>query len=236
MSEMPSHFETVCPNCQAGLRVPLSYSGCTVCCKYCEHKFRVFGPDHLAAPSSDEHQIGPVNASGSQAERIDVLCPNCSAALSVSSDAAGQHVRCKQCEHKFLVKKVEGLPAQIGHADPESNFFDRLSGQPEGPQSADAESRTAEQQPEFAGELAAIREENERLGARLKTLQQDHAGIQSERDFLLVQLEELRGDHARLRSEHEQDRQEHQKLRDELRLRARPARGATSGPPGSTQQ
>ncbi len=154
MSEMPSHFEAVCPNCQAGLRIPLSYSG--------------------------------------------------------------SNVRCKHCEHKFLVKKIEGLPAQIGYADPESNLVDRLSGQPEGPQSADAEPRTAEQQPEFAGELAAIREENERLGARLKTLEQDHAGIQSERDLLLAQLEELRGDHARLRSEHEQDRQEHQKLRDEI--------------------
>ncbi|MGZ3487127.1 MAG: MJ0042-type zinc finger domain-containing protein, partial [Isosphaeraceae bacterium] len=153
MSEMPSHFEAVCPNCQAGLRIPLSYSG--------------------------------------------------------------SNVRCKHCEHKFLVKKIEGLPAQIGYADPESNLVDRPSGQPEGPQSADAEPRTAEQQPESAGELAAIREENERLGARLKTLEQDHAGIQSERDLLLVQLEELRGDHARLRSEHEQDRQEQQKLRDE---------------------
>ena len=154
MSEMPSHFEAVCPNCQAGLRIPLSYSG--------------------------------------------------------------SNVRCKHCEHKFLVKKIEGLPAQIGYADPESNLVDRLSGQPEGPQSADAEPRTAEQQPKFASELAAIREENERLGARLKTLEQDHAGIQSERDLLLVQLEELRGDHARLRSEHEQDRQEQQKLRDEI--------------------
>ena len=55
--------------------------------------------------------------------------------------------------------------------DPESNLVDRLSGQPEGPQSAAAEPRTAEQQPESASELAAIREENERLGARLKTLE-----------------------------------------------------------------
>ena len=128
MSEMPSHFKAVCPNCQVGLRIPLSYSG--------------------------------------------------------------SNVRCKHCDHKFLVKKIEEMPAQIGHADPESNLVDRLSGQPEGPQSADAEPRTAEQQPESAGELAAIREENERLGARLKTLQHEHAGIQSERDSLLVQLEQ----------------------------------------------
>ena len=59
MSEMPSHFETVCPNCLVGLRVPLSYSGCNVLCKYCEHKFRVFGPDHLVTPSHGERdQLG----------------------------------------------------------------------------------------------------------------------------------------------------------------------------------
>src|SRR5208283_707654 len=161
-------------------------------------------------------QAGPLNTPGSEAERIDVLCPNCSASLSVRSDLAGQHVWCKQCEHKFLVKKIEGMPAQIGHADSESNLFDRPYGQLEGPQSADAGPRTADQRPESAGELAAMREENERLGARLETLQQDHAGIQSERDSLLVQLEQFRGDHDRLRSEHEQDRQEHQRLRDEL--------------------
>ncbi len=216
MSAKPSHFEAICPNCLVDLRVPLSYSGSKVQCKRCEHTFRVFGPDHFVTPSSDEYPTAPLNASGSKAERIDVLCPNCSASLSVSSDFAGQHLRCKQCEHKFLVKKIRGLPARIGHAGPESNLVNRLSGQPEGPQSAAAEPRTAEQQPESAVELAAIREENERLGARLKALQQDHAGIQAERDSLLVQLEQFRGDHDHLRSEHEQDRQEHQKLRDEL--------------------
>ena len=57
MSEMPSHFETVCPKCLVGLRVPLSYSGCNVLCKYCEHKFRVFGPDHLVTPSHERSRL-----------------------------------------------------------------------------------------------------------------------------------------------------------------------------------
>jgi len=218
MSEKPSHFVAVCPNCLVSLKVRLAYSGSHVRCKHCDHKFRTLGPDHSVTPRSEEYQAGPLNTPGSEAERIDVLCPNCSASLSVRSDLAGQHVRCKQCEHKFLVKKIEGMPAQIGHADSESNLFDRPYGQPEGPQSADAGPRTADQRPESAGELAAMREENERLGARLETLQQDHAGIQSERDSLLVQLEQFRGDHDRLRSEHEQDRQELQRLRDELAL------------------
>jgi predicted Zn finger-like uncharacterized protein len=216
MSEMPSHFVAVCPNCLVSLKVRLAYSGSHVRCKHCEHTFRALGPDHSVAPSSEEYQAGPLNTAGSAVERIDVLCPNCSAVLSVRSDLAGRHVRCKQCEHKFLVQKIEGIPAQTGHADPESNLFDRRHGQTEGPQSADAEPRTADQRPESAGELAAICQENERLGARLETLQQDHAAIQSERGSLRVQLEQFRGDHDRLRSEHEQDRQEHQRLRDEL--------------------
>ncbi len=216
MSEMPSHFVAVCPNCLVSLKVRLAYSGSHVRCKHCEHKFRAFGPDHSVTPSSEEYQAGPLTTPGSEAERIDVLCPNCTASLSVRSELAGQHVRCKQCEHKFFVKKIEEVPAQTGHADSESNLFDRLYDQPEGPRSADAEPRTADRRPELAGELAAMREENERLGARLETLQQDHAEIQSERDSLLVQLEQFRGDHDRLRSEHEQDRQEHQQLRDEL--------------------
>ncbi len=155
MSEMPSHFVAVCPKCLVDLRVPLSFSGSDVQCKHCEHKFRVFVPDHLMTPSSAEFQTS-------------------------------------------------------------SSLFDRVHGQPEGPQSAGAEPRGAEQQPQSAGELAAIREENARLGARLETRQQDHSGIQSAWDSLLVQLEHIRGDHDRLRSQHEQDRQEHQRLRDEL--------------------
>lgn len=216
MSEMPSHFVTVCPKCLVDLRVPISYSGSNVRCKHCEHKFRVFVPDHLMTPSSDEFHTGSLNDSGSAAERIDIVCPNCSASLSVRGVYAGRHVQCERCEHKFLVKKIEVPLAQIGHADPESNLLDRFHGQPEGPRSTDAEPRPAEQRPESAGELAAIREENERLAARLETLQQDHAGIQSERDSLQVQLEQFRGDHDRLQSEHEQARQEHQRMRDEL--------------------
>src|SRR5208337_2601756 len=150
MSEKPSHFVAVCPNCLVSLKVRLVYSGSPVRCKHCDHKFCALGPDHSVTPSSEKYQAGPLNTPGSEAER------------------------------------------------------------------ADAEPRTADQRPESAGELAAMREENERLGARLETLQQDHAGIQSERDSLLVQLEQFRGDHDRLRSEHEQDRQEHQRLRDEL--------------------
>jgi len=216
MSETPSHFVAVCPNCLVSLKVRLTYSGSHVRCKHCEHKFRAFAPDHLVTPSSEEYQVGPLNTPGSEVERIDVICPNCSASLRVRSELAGQHVRCKQCDHKFLVQKIEEVPAQIRHEDSESDLLERLCGQPGGPQSAAVEPRRTDQQPELTGELAAIREENERLGSRLETLQQDHADIQSERDSLLAQLEQFRGDHDRIQSEREQGRQEYQQVRDEL--------------------
>jgi len=119
MSEMPSHFMAVCPNCLVGLRVKLAYSGSPVRCKHCEHKFRAFAPDHATTPSSEEYTTGPVTAPGSDPERIDVVCPICSTALSVRRAYAGQHVRCQKCEHKFLVQKIEELPVQIGQ--PRSN-------------------------------------------------------------------------------------------------------------------
>ena len=140
------------------------------------------------------------------------VCPSCLVSLKVRLVYSGSPVRCKHCDHKFCALGPDHsvTPSsekyQAGPLNTPGSEAER----------ADAEPRTADQRPESAGELAAMREENERLGARLETLQQDHAGIQSERDSLLVQLEQFRGDHDRLRSEHEQDRQEHQRLRDEL--------------------
>jgi len=69
MSAMPSHFEAVCPNCLVGLRVPLSYSGCNVLCNHCEHKFRVFGPDHLATPNRT--LASAEQAHGDERSRLD---------------------------------------------------------------------------------------------------------------------------------------------------------------------
>ena len=216
MSETPSHFVAVCPNCLISLKVRIGYSGSHVACKHCEHKFRAFAPDLSMTPSSEEYHAGPLGSAGSAGDRLDVVCPNCSACLRVPKELAGQHVRCNLCDNKFLVQKIEEVPAQLGHADSEPNLFDRLYPEPEGPQPAAVEPRSTDQQPELASELAAIREENERLGGKLESLQHDHAEIQSERNSLLAQLEELRGDKDRLQTEHEQGRQELQLLRDEL--------------------
>ncbi len=213
MSETPTHFVAVCPNCLVTLKVRLAYSGSHVRCKHCDHKFRAFRPDDMATPGSVEYQSGPLSSSSSEAGRIDVSCPSCSTSMSVPSELAGQHVQCKQCDHKILVPKIEGLPPQTTHKATESDLFDHIYARPEGRPSAEG---AAEQRPEPSAEVAALRDEKESLNARLEAIQQDHAAIQAEKDSLLAQLEQLRGEHVHLGSAQVADRNELQRLQNEL--------------------
>ena len=216
MSETASHFVAVCPNCLVALKVRLAYSGSYVQCKHCEHKFRALPPDHLLTPSSEEYEAGPVMGSGSEGGRINLICPNCSSALSVRSELAGHHIRCKQCQHKFLVQNIEGFPDRLAPNKSESHVLDEIHARAEQPRPAGVQPEAPEQPPHSSSELTEVRDENARLGVRLEALQQDHAAIQSEKYSLQTELEQLRGEHDRLRSELERDRLENQRSRDEL--------------------
>ena len=216
MSEIPSHFVAVCPNCLVALKVRLAYSGSYVRCRHCEHKFRAFRPDHLLTPRSEEYQSGPLSASVSEAGRIDVSCPSCSTSLSVSSELAGQRIQCKQCNERFLVPKIEGLPGHVPDQGVEPHVVGKLEAPPQQSRPAHAEAAATEQPPEPSAELGALREENENLRVKLESFQQEHAAIQSEKQSLLAQFEQLGGELERLRSEQEPERQAHQLLRDEL--------------------
>ena len=216
MSETPSHFRAVCPHCLVGLKVPISFSGSNVRRKHCDHKFRAIVPDHPMTPGSDEFLAAALNIAGPEADRFDVICPECSTHLRIRSTLAGQHVRCKQCNQKFLVPKVEEIPAPIGQAGEESPLADPLHGQPEHARSAAAEPRMALQPPESDGELKVVRGENENLLARLAALEQNLAEVQAERESLRVQFEQIGGDHHQLQSKHEEYRQTHHRVRDEL--------------------
>src|SRR5271166_4395052 len=123
MSEMASHFLAVCPNCLVGLNVPLAYSGSNVRCKHCEHKFRALPPDQFMTPPSAEFPAATLPSSGSPIERLSLVCPNCSTLLSVRSALAGHYVRCKHCNHKFHVPKIEVMSAGLGHTDPKSRLL-----------------------------------------------------------------------------------------------------------------
>jgi chromosome segregation ATPase/ribosomal protein L37AE/L43A len=211
MSETSSHFVAVCPNCLQTLRVKYSYSGNHVRCKHCEHKFRALAPDDLMmTPTSAEYPAVPAIPSRPAAERMTVSCPGCSAALSVRRELAGQHVRCKNCDHKFLVEKIAELPVSPRTRVAERDLFDHLYGSSE---SAD----TTEPSPQVAeGELAAIRARSEQLQADLATLQEQHSRLEMERDSVAGQLEQLRGEQALLQSVQQQSQEERDRLDAEL--------------------
>jgi len=215
MSETPSHFVAVCPNCLVSLKVRLVYSGSLVRCKHCEYKFQAFAPDHPVTPTSEEYQAGPLTTPGSEGERIDVLCPNCSAALRVRKELAGQHVRCKQCDHKFLVQKIEEVPAQIGHADSESDaerdrgrlvhqqlgdeLDERVAQHTQALNAAQARSdELAEQLRQRDSELAAQRDELERLAVLRHA---DAAESERLRDALARREQELQQESDNLRGQ-----------------------------------
>jgi chromosome segregation ATPase len=117
MSEMPSHFIAVCPNCLVGLKIRLAYSGSNVRCKHCEYKFRALEPDRLMTPASDEFPTVILN---------------------------------------------------------DSDRFEQLEGQPEWPQSADAEPHAMEQA--RLGNTEAQRDQlNERIADHARALESSHA-------------------------------------------------------------
>ncbi len=215
MSETPSHFVAVCPNCLVSLKVRLAYSGSVVRCKQCEHKFQAFAADHPVTPSSEEYQAGPLTTPRSEGERFDVLCPHCSAALRVRKELAGQHVQCKHCDHKFLVKKIEEVPGQVGHADSESDserdrgrlehqqlgdeLDDRVAQPTQALNAAQARSdELAEQLRQRDGELAAHRDELERLAV---LRQADAAESERLRDALARREQELQQESDNLRGQ-----------------------------------
>ncbi|MGC8643936.1 MAG: hypothetical protein ACP5XB_29100, partial [Isosphaeraceae bacterium] len=157
MSETPSHFIAVCPNCLVTLRVPYSFSGNHVHCKHCDHRFRVLAPDDLTkTPTSAEWPPVPRLPERPAVERMIVTCPGCSASLSVRKVLTGQHVRCKNCNHKFLVEKIASLPASPMSAAPERDVFDHLYAP--GEQMAPAQTPSGSD-----SELAAIRAERDQL-------------------------------------------------------------------------
>jgi chromosome segregation protein len=147
---------------------------------------------------------------------MTVVCPNCSVSLSVRRSAAGHHVRCKSCQHKFLVENVVESPLPGQHEIAEGDLFDRLYRELEEREEAETPSRASEAPRASDGELAELREQRDKLRDELAALQEDHAHVRSDRDSVLAQLEEIRGEHLRLVSEHEHDRNECQRLRAEL--------------------
>src|SRR5271166_5383088 len=174
MSEMPSHFEAACPNCQAGLRVPLSYSGCNVLCKYCEHKFRVFGPDHLVTPSHGER-----DQLGEQLRDLQAQLSN----RDAQRDELAEQLR--QRDHELATKLDE---------------LERLAAlrQADAAESAELRGTLARREQEFQQECAELRGQIDKLHRTLVSAEQAHG---EERSRLNEQYHQAREELESARSE-----------------------------------
>src|SRR5262249_32735461 len=108
VSHPPSRFIAVCPNCLVRLKVNHAFSGHMVRCKFCEHKFEALAPDSPPDPglSMSEAKLSEIDSLLSENGRMSVVCPHCSTYLRVRSVHAGHHVRCGQCQNKFLIPKL----------------------------------------------------------------------------------------------------------------------------------
>jgi chromosome segregation ATPase len=217
MSETPSHFRVVCPNCQLGLKVRYAYSGSYVRCKHCEHKFRALAPDDpTVSPSSAEYTALPLPPAGPEADRLTVTCPNCAVVLSIRRARAGHHVRCRSCQHKFLVENVVETPVATRPERAEGDVFDRLYRNLEEPDADEPPFPAAATPRAGAGELAELRAERDKLRDELAAIHEDHAHLRSDRDTVAAQLHEIQDEHHRLVLERDTDRKEHERLLAEL--------------------
>jgi chromosome segregation ATPase len=218
MSETPSHFVAVCPNCLVSLKVQSAYSGSQVRCKHCEHKFRAFAPDYPAPSSSsaDDYAAGSLNLAAKPVERMAVTCPVCSTSLNVRRAYAGKYVQCKKCEHKFLVPNIIEPSVKPRPASSEPDLFDRLYQDLDQTEEPQSESAPAPEPAQQFPEQSALRAERDQLQGTIEELRNDLARTEAERDSALAQGAQIRDEHDRLRSQHDQAGEEHQRLAAEL--------------------
>ena len=108
MSDFQTHFLVVCPSCSSTLRIKRKSAGKEIQCKACNHAFVAIDAGNLTTPDSG-FVTAPLPQPVEPDERIVATCPNCQALLRVRRAYIGNYVRCKQCEHKFLVMAPEQL-------------------------------------------------------------------------------------------------------------------------------
>ena len=246
MVETPSKFIAVCPNCQISLRIKYAWSGCSVCCKHCNHKFQALAPDFPPTPSHDESAPAVVMVNSISSDLLNQL----------SGKLEHSHADLQPREAAWAVSESERetvrgvlnrILADFGTLQEdrvrirmERNTirarFKRLRGKYDLLKSERDNDRSEHQRlgaeyatnrealgaltPEDIGILRvdheSLRRERDRIVAELGTLREDRNAIQSQRDSIQAQLEQLRGELDRLGSEHDQERREHQRLGAEL--------------------
>jgi predicted Zn finger-like uncharacterized protein len=217
MSEKSSHFIAVCPNCLMTLKINYSYSGNHVRCKHCDHKFRALAPDDLDSNrTSAENPPDPRPQSRSAADRMTMNCPSCASSLSVRRELAGQHVRCKSCNHKFLVPKIVEFPDTPAPASVDEDLFDHLYANVEPANVSAPSSPTSHGSSEVDADAAAIRAQRDELQAELASLREEHSLHKADHDSTTNQLERLQSEYSQLQSALREAQAERERLGSEL--------------------
>jgi predicted Zn finger-like uncharacterized protein len=162
MHESPRHFDSICPNCSASLRINREHVGKNVICKHCDHSFLAEESPEPIHTSREEGTASPSIQQAVQGERIVVVCPSCQATLRVRRVYVGRQVLCKQCNHTFTVS-------------------DRAKSQPELDVSDHGgTSKTSPHQPNIESGSSATQSEYDRLLTEHEQLLAAHTQLQEE--------------------------------------------------------
>lgn len=174
MTDVATHFFSVCPNCSTALRIRRVYAGQPVQCRQCSRVFVATESAGSNGSVSTETPAPPGDSGSPAVERLLSSCPHCRATLSVRKAFIGQTVRCKQCDEAFVVTDPSAGPAAVPHeAMPDS----------------------------VGGDRAAIEAERDRLRTELEQLSHENTRLQVDHGALRVDHERLIADNAALASE-----------------------------------
>ncbi len=208
MSQSGPFAMTVCPRCSSQLRIKQSSLGKTIGCAHCEHRF--VAQASLGLDESSGDYTAPPVAKPDAEERIEISCPECTAGLSVRAIYVGQHVRCRKCNHKFLVVKPadSSLPSRLestsSHVGLDTlDLLARLSSP--GPGSNDLQQAHD-----------ALQAAHHEIQAAHDELQTAHARLQAEYDAFAPEYSRLAALGAQLAGELEETKADRDRLASEL--------------------
>jgi chromosome segregation ATPase len=210
VSQSPSRFIAVCPNCLVRLKVNYAFSGHMVRCKFCEHKFEALAPDLPPEPAHgvSEADLSKLDALLAENGRMSVVCPSCSTYLRVRSVHSGHHVRCGHCQEKFLIPKIVPSRKYRKSATGITSLAEQLKGRlgelrAGPPSNGDAPAGPGSETDEVRGVLS-------RLLAEFRVLEEECARLRSERRTIGSRYKRLRGKYEYRKLELQKARSEHQ--------------------------
>jgi predicted Zn finger-like uncharacterized protein len=225
MNETQTHFVAVCPHCSTSLRVRREFHGQQVRCKRCDQVFLAEEAVEPGIMAPGEEKAIPPNAPPPQEDRLVMTCPSCQTPLSIRRAYIGRQVRCKQCDHPFLVQDPAtggGLlddpgdrnGAEAPTSDPKLQAaHDRLAA--ENQQLQAAYSRLLATHDQLAAATEQPRAQHDRLAAESQQLLTEHDQLQAAHDQLRTEHDRVKTEYDQLQAEHGQVKTEHGQLQAE---------------------